>query len=112
MKLVFIKHRANNTVNQGYQGLNSSVRKPYHYFTNTTCSTVSGDVGCLVSGDVGCLFLLYIYPRLSKKPKWLNDKMTHISLACVVYALAYIMSKAVIQKHFVISLIWCLSPNK
>ena len=51
MKLVFIKQRANNTVYQGYQGLNSSVRKPYHYVTNTTCSTVSGDVGCLKEYD-------------------------------------------------------------
>lgn len=52
MKLVFIKHRANNTIYQGYQGMNSSSRRPHHYITNT-CSTVSGEVGCLMEYENG-----------------------------------------------------------
>ena len=50
MKLVFIKCRANNAI---YQGMNASFRKPHHYITNTQCSTISGEGGCLMDYENG-----------------------------------------------------------
>lgn len=94
MKLVFIKHRANNTV---YQGMNSSVRKPYHYVTNTTCSTVSGDVGCLMEYENGDANTPNLRNNSMHKQSQTNDMNKDVQL--ILQKLDLILSKEDEKDH-------------
>ena len=94
MKLVFIKHKVNNTV---YQGMNPHVRNPYHYISTTVSS---GDSGCLIeyeNGDANAQTMRNNSTHVIRQPSQTHDMNKDIQL--ILQKLDLILAKEEEKEH-------------
>ena len=94
MRLVFIKHKANNTV---YQGMNPHARNPYHYISTTVSS---GDSGCLTeyeNGDANTQNMRHNSTHLNRQPSQKHDINQDVQL--ILQKLDLVLSKEEEKEH-------------
>ena len=94
MRLVFIKHKANNTV---YQGMNPHARNPYHYISTTVSS---GDSGCLTeyeNGDANTQKMRHNSTHMNRQPSQKHDINQDVQL--ILQKLDLVLSKEEEKEH-------------